>query len=472
MTLYRSILRNIRTFIARLKTVRQPGSFAQNFSFTFSGNLFGIILSLIFAPIMSRIYPPESYGTFSIYTAILSNILSFSLLNYNIALLIPKEEEIFKNLLKLTFTLILVFSSFLFLITILFSSKIIELFNLKNIGGFIYLLGPSLLLAGTGAILGQWLTRLKEFKKITIVNSTSNLLIRILTVSIGYFSKGSVYGFIIGDFIGKIISSTLLLNKQLYATIKTLISSFRLSEIIQTAKKFKKYPLLVMPGEYINMFSGQFPIYLISIYFGNRELGYFAFASSMLGMPMGLLANAVRPIFFQKVSSIYNENKERLGQITSDLFKYLFVLGIIPFSVITVYGDVIFSFVFGTQWTQAGFFAGILGYYYIFRLISSPISSILWVIKKEKSFFFFQVFLFITRLMSLVIGIFIFNNIITTLIFFSIANTLNYLVLTIFVLKEIGLNYIKIASITVFIIILIFTSLYLLRYILGKVFII
>lgn len=469
MNFFNVIRSNYSQFLQYLRSIKTKGSFAQNFSFTFSGNLFGILLSFIFAPIMSRIYPPESYGTFSVYTAIIGNMLSFALLNYNIALLIPQEEEKFNNLLRLTFLLILIFSSLLFLVTILFSNKIIELFNLHNLGIFLYLLGPALFLAGTGAILGQWLIRLKEFKKITIFNSSSNLLMRILTVFVGYFSKGNVYGFIIGDFIGKIIPNILLLNKRIYVTVKPLISGFRLSEVLHTAKEFRKYPLLVLPGEYINMFSGQLPIYLISIYFGNKELGYFALASSMLGMPMGLLANAVRPVFFQKASSIYNENKERLSKITSDLFKYLFILGILPFSVLTVFGDIIFSFVFGAQWQQAGFFAGILGYYYIFQLISSPISSILWVLKKEKSFLHFQIFLFVTRLISLGIGIFIFNDIIITLILFSIANTLNYLVLTIFVLKEIGLNYIKLTIITVTVIVLIFIALYLLRYILEKV---
>jgi O-antigen/teichoic acid export membrane protein len=471
MFFFKSIRNNIRTFIARLKTVRKPGSFAQNISFTFSGNLFGIVLSLIFAPIMSRIYPPASYGTFAVYTAIIGNVGAFALLNYNTALLIPKDEEKFNNLLRLTFTLNLIFSAFVFITTILFSNKIIELLNLENLGDLIYLIGPALFLTGTGAILGQWLSRLKEFKKLTIVNSGTNFITRISTISLGYFSNGNIYGFIIGDFIGKALTDLLLFNRQIWIKIKDLISKFKLNEVINTAKEFKKYPLFVLPGEYINMFSGQLPIYLISIYFGNKELGYFAFATSMLGMPMGLLASAVRPVFFQKASSIYNEDKDRLGDITSDLFKYLFVLGIMPFSVLTVFGDVIFAFVFGSQWTQAGLFAGILGYYYIFQLISSPISSILWVLKKEKVFFLFQIFLFLTRLISLSTGIFIFKNLITTLILFSIANTLNYLILTIFILKEIRLNYIRITSITVSVIILIFTFLYLLKYILDKAFI-
>lgn len=464
MRLLNSTLVNFRTFTARLKTIRQPGSFAQNFSFTFSSNLFGVILSLIFAPIMSRIYPPESYGTFSVYTAIVGNAAAFSLLNYNIALLIPKEEEKFNNLLRLTFALILIFSLLVLSITLLFSKKLIELFNISNIGNLIFLLGPALFLTGTAAILGQWLTREKEFKKLAIVGSSTNLLTRIITLTFGYFSKGNVYGFVISDFVGKFLSDLLLINKKIFSTVKILITKFKLSEVINTAKEFKKYPLLVLPGEYINMFSGQLPIYLISIYFGNKELGYFAFATSILGMPMGLLANAVRPVFFQKASSIYNEDKKKLGEITADLFKYLFILGVIPFSVLTVFGDIIFAFVFGARWTQAGLFAGILGYYYIFQLISSPISSILWVVKKEKAFFMFQIFLFTTRLLSLALGIFIFKDLIITVILFSVANTINYLVLTVFVLKTLELNYIKIVAITITIIILIFSILYLIKF--------
>lgn len=471
MSLLNSILGNIRTFTARLKTVKQPGSFAQNFSFTLSGNLFGILLSLVFAPIMSRIYPPESYGTFSIFTAIIGNMTTISLFNYNIALLLPKEEEKFHNLLRLTMSLILVFSVTLLLITIFFSNSFIKLFNISNIGSMIYLLGPTLFLSGTGIILGQWLTREKEFKKLALRGSSSNLLTRILTLGLGYISKGNVYGFIIGDITGKFLAALLLLNKRIIVSIKTLIAKFELNQVIMTAKEFKKYPLVVLPGEYINMFSSQLPVYLISIYYGNKELGYFAFASSILGMPMGLLANAVRPVFFQKATDVYNQDKSRLGHITSDLFKYLFMLGIIPFSVLTVFGDVIFSFIFGAQWKQAGLYASILGFYYIFQLISSPISSVLWVLKKEKSFFLFQIFLFTTRLLSLSAGILIFKDLIITLILFSIANTLNYLTLTIFVLKETGLKFIKIISTTISIIILMFTLLYVLKHLINKFFI-
>lgn len=168
--------------------------------------------------------------------------------------------------------------------------------------------------------------------------------------------------------------------------------------------------------------------------------------------------------FFQKASTIYNEDKKRLGEITADLFKYLFIIGVIPFSILTVFGDVIFGLIFGSNWIQAGLFAGILGYFYIFRLISSPISSVLWVVKKEKAFFLFQIFLFTTRLLSLLMGIYFFNNIVTTLILFSLANTVNYLILTVFVLKILELNYMKISVITVTIILGIFAILYLIKF--------
>lgn len=304
MTLYNKVKLNFTRLFNILKGIRKKDSFAQNFSFTFSGNLISILLSLIFAPILSRIYPPESYGTFSVYNAIITNVSTFSLLTYNVALILPKEERKFNNLLRLTFLLTIIFSAISFLITLVFTSTILSTFSMKRIGALIYLLAPAIFLLGIGTILSQWLTRDKQFRKLTIVSSSNNLVTKIITLGLGYLSQGNVLGFITGDFLNKVISVLFLFNKKIWKSLKILISKFNLLEIISTAKEFKKYPLLVLPGEYINMFSEQLPIYLISIYFGSKELGYFAFATSILGMPMGLLGNAVRPVFFSK--SIYH----------------------------------------------------------------------------------------------------------------------------------------------------------------------
>lgn len=156
---------------------------------------------------------------------------------------------------------------------------------------------------------------------------------------------------------------------------------------------------------------------------------------------MNIIGNAIRPIYFQKAASLYPIEKNKLQDITKELLKYLVIIGIIPFSILTVYGDLIFKFLFGKQWEYAGLIAGILGYYYIFRLISSPISSVLWVIKKEKSFFIFQIFLFFTRFVSLFIGLFLIKDFLLSIVLFSIANVINYLVLIVYVLKKLEIEY-------------------------------
>lgn len=458
------IHKNIKMFISRLKTVRRTGSFAQNFAFTISGNVFVAAITLISAPVISRIFPPESYGSYSVYIAIVNNLSMFSLFMYNIAIVLPKEEETFHNLLLLSFLLNTAFSVFILITTISFANNILNIFSIENIGAFIYLISPTIFLAGTSSILMQWMTREQKFKVLATRNSITNLTLKILTIILGYYSRGSVLAFLVSDLVGKTFSILLLVNKNVINTLRNIILKFNMQSVITVAKEFRRYPLMVLPGEYINLLSGQLPVYIISLYFGNKELGYFAFATSMLGTPINLLANSVRPVFFQKASSVYNEDKNRLGAITSDLFKYIFVLGIIPFSILTVFGEHIFTFIFGTNWSRAGLFAGILGYYFIFQLIASPISSILWVLKKEKGFFKFQVFLFTTRLITLAIGVFLFKELIITLILFSSANTLNYLILTIYVLKIVGLNYLKITIVTVTIILLIFIFLNLIKY--------
>lgn len=464
MKYIKTFLYNLRELVEQLKGIKKKGSFAQNFSYSLSGNLFGIIFSTIVAPILTRIYPPESFGSFSIYTAIIINISSISLLSYNIALILPKDEDKFYNLLRLTYTLVTIVSLVVLLITFLLHDTIITFFTIQNIGNYIYLLPPAIFIAGSSSILTQWLTRDKEFKKMTIVNSLTVFLSKSMAIITGVITKGNVSGFIVGDILGKSIALFVLLKSKLLIIFKEFFTEWDLKEILATVKEFKRYPLMVLPGEYINMFSGQLPIYIISIFYGNKELGYFAFAATILEMPLTLLGNSVRPVFYQKATNVFNENTEQLAKITLDLFKYLFLLGVIPFSVLTVYGDVIFKFIFGSQWIQSGLFAGILGYYYIFRLISSPISSILWVLKKENIFFIFQIFLFTTRLISLLVGVYLFNDLVITLICYSVVNSINYLILTFYILRELRLRYLSILSKTVLLIIGIFTLLNLIRF--------
>src|SRR5688572_10914955 len=97
-------LKKVSAFNSDFKQLRKSffkkDSFAQNFAFVFSGKAIAILVQVIFAPLLARIYSPEAYGIFSVFTAVSVNLALVSTFRLEGALVLPKEDVEFKKLLK------------------------------------------------------------------------------------------------------------------------------------------------------------------------------------------------------------------------------------------------------------------------------------------------------------------------------------------------------------------------------------
>jgi O-antigen/teichoic acid export membrane protein len=73
---------------------------------------------------------------------------------------------------------------------------------------------------------------------------------------------------------------------------------------------------------------------------------------------------------------------------THKLFDRLILLGAIPFGILMVYGDKIFTIVFGADWETAGVFAGYMSFMAFTSFISVSFTSLFRVMRQEKMQFF------------------------------------------------------------------------------------
>ena len=450
--------------IGDIKGVRKKDTFAQNFAFVFTGNFLFIVIQLISAPILSRIYSPEAYGLFGIFNAIITNVAMIATLAYPNALILPKEKSKFHQLMQLSFILVLVSSLFSFMIILLFGDTISEFIRAGKYKFIIYLIPPGVLLVGTNQILSQWITREKAFKRSLKTGPATSLTIKTTNILFGLATNGAAFGILIIDFFGRILSFFLNFFYVLDGKKNAFFQKPIKKDLIEIAKEYKRFPKYVFPGNYVNMFSSQMPIYFLSLYFGNIVLGYFTFAASLLDVPMRLLANAVAPVFYQKANEIHHTRPHDLKNICIKLYYRLLIFGILPFSFIAIFGDKIFEFAFGVQWGNAGTFAGVMSFYYFFRLISSPLSSVFNVLGKERLLFAFQNLFFIVRVLALGIGVYVFNDPFLTVLIFSLTSGLAYILLSIMVFRLVKVRLNKVIFYTLAILIFGFGLILILRF--------
>ena len=108
-----------------------------------------------------------------------------------------------------------------------------------------------------------------------------------------------------------------------------------------------------------------------------------------------------------------------------------------PFLVLLLFGEVLFSFIFGVNWAQAGVFSSILAFYLVAQFISSPFVNVLNLYEKQS--LFLQINLVRVFLMFLIFGTtFYFQfSTITMICAYSIVLSLHYFYTLITIIRNI-----------------------------------
>ena len=105
---------------------------------------------------------------------------------------------------------------------------------------------------------------------------------------------------------------------------------------------------------------------------------------------------------------------------------YLFLLFVISFYL---------DFLFGDDWQDVGLYARILIPWLFLAFLSNPINSLIMIFNKQKTMVIFDVLLLIFRFLGLFLGYYYYNDIVISLIFFSLVGMLFNILILIYLLK-------------------------------------
>lgn len=426
-----------------IKLLKVKGSFYQNFVFTLSGNAIAIGLGLLFTPFIARVYSPEAYGTFAFFMAFSQNLANVATLQFTRAYVLPKGEREFFSLVKLTMLSSLFFSVLSLLTFLIYGSQILSFFNVQALGDWLFLVPLSIIFLSINDIFNSWNIRIKEFGRGAVTKVFSTLTARTVTLIYGIVTQGTVHGMVIGDFASKPIDSFFALNKDNQKKIPLLFKNYNIKYLIVVIKKYKSYPLYVLPGNWLNGFSNQVPIFLLISSFDSSITGNYTLANSLLNIPGALLSAAIAPVFLQKASETFKHDSKDLPDLVLKLYNRIFYLGVIPFSIFIVFGDYIFTFFLGREWILAGEFARYMGVYFSFWMVSSALSSLYRIYQKEKLNLYVTILSFCVKVLGLLIGIY-YKNFMLSIFLFSVGNLIGYMIQCVLLLRLVNLPSYKI----------------------------
>ena len=415
-----------------INKLKPKSEFSRNVLTLMTGTTIAQAIPIAISPILTRIYTPEEFGLFALYMAFISIGASMVTAKYETAILLPKKEENAKYLVYISSIFALFFSLLFFIVYLIFDKEFNNFFKVTN--NVFYFVPFGIFLFAIYAILLQWANRKKEYKNMNKNRLIQSSSISIFQVLIGFFNKIS-FGLILSDVIGRIIA-VLLILKRVLKQVK--LATFSLKKTISLIRRYKKFPKYEMPATVINITSYELVYIIIPIYFSSTTAGLYFLVFRVLMTPVGFIGTAITEVF--KNRAIEDLNKyNSCRNIYKKIFLFLFSLGIFPLLIITIWGQEIFSVVFGDEWREAGLYAQILTPLALLRLVSSPLSYLFIIKEKLELDLLLQSIFFILVLLSLFIGC-LYENITMLVVLLSISGSIFYVIQIIFSYRLSGEN--------------------------------
>lgn len=358
------------------------------------------IISILFIPIIYRIYSPDDFGIFQLIVSISSIIAGISCLSYYLSIMLPKEDEESANLFVLCILLIFLTSIISGFIFFFFSDWISTILKAPRISNYLIFLPIIIFFTGLFSPLNYWLSRRIRYGTIAVSrvgNAITAKIIQIIAGISGSSSIGLVLGLIGGNAIGDLIMVKELKNDSI---IFRKVSFKKMKEL---AIRYKKFPIFTTWSSQINNISIQVPVFLLAFYFSPVTVGYYSLANTVIHVPMSLIGEATRQVFYQKAA----EEKNRIGTvkyIVKEIYRRLISIGIFPMIILMIISKELFLFIFGPNWITSGTYTQILIPWVFFVFISSPLSSLFSLNEKQDIGLSFNIILLVSRLIALYIG--------------------------------------------------------------------
>lgn len=394
-------------------------NFVNNVIKVTSGSFFGQLTFALTTPIITRIYDPEVFGYFAIYSAIVRMVSAISSLRYEMALLITKNEDDANYLLLISILSVFIISLFTYLALTIFS--LFGVFDPLSILIFSYkeIICLGIFLWGLINVFSSSETRSGRFSNIGTLKFIRPFATASIIIGYGLAIRTSYFGLLIGDLIGTLVGVIFIILRSIkHYKIKSF-DNISLSRLIYLLRRYKRFPLFGTWEVLINSLMIQFPVILISNFQPAVVVGSFALAYRILLMPMTLFNAGVSQVFLKNVSD--NKSFYEVNKLIIKTLRILLMLSIFPLIIITLIGEDLFSFIFGNNWSEAGKYIEILSWFGFSAFLVQPLSQLIYVYEKQKEALAISFGRLFARLGTLCYCLIIDKDIISTLIFFSCA---------------------------------------------------
>lgn len=354
-------------------------SFTKSVFTMLTGTALAQIINFGFSIYLTRIYQPNDFGSVSVFLSVVAIFLVFSCGRYDVAMVASKTE---KDAYKLFALASVVLYAVTFLLVI--AAGIIYFFHIDFYNGtivhkWLWYLPVTVFITTQSYIFWMWKVRQKKFREISYIRVVEAVVISVVSVLLKSFSA---LGLLLANMAAS-LSSMLILGTFTFKEKSPEHFYFTKKELKEVASEYSEFPKVNVLQGFNDMFQINAVPLVGGFFFAHSAIGFYSLCMRVLQAPISLIIRPIATVFFAEAADQHRGGNNLHHLVKKTIFQAMVVALPVPLISLAA-GPQIFSFIFGSNWGEAGAYARILSIWIFFDLIRTSIYQVVSVIGRQK----------------------------------------------------------------------------------------
>lgn len=332
--------------------------------------ILGQALYVLASPVLGRLYSPLEFGYFGLFFTILTSLSIFACGLYDLAIPAVQNDDEARRLSGIAIIFGVTFSVLAGVSLYVVSAQ--KWFGLDISPFWAGALMSACVLTQMTVLIGQaWALRRNEVLDIGRANVIMNGSRGALQVAGGLFAPTWAV-MVVGEIIARLAQAKFIFRRPEYK-LKKLFSN---TQILITARKNRRYPLVFGPVFAIDSITILVQTGIIGLLFGAGQMGQYFVMRRTLDLPVAFAFKSLSDLFFSEQLKISRESPASLQFFFVRYAAILTAVGMILSAPLIFYGEEIFEIFYGPNWGMAGGLAALMVPAMIGNIAVAPVARV------------------------------------------------------------------------------------------------
>ncbi len=364
------------------------------------GSVGAQVIAFLAAPVLTRLYSPDDFGSLAFFTAIASIIAIVSSGRYELAIANPRRDATAGLLWVISQTLN-VLTTILCALTILIILNCTDLVDGHLSSSLWWFLPVYVFVAGWYRGNLYIALRLQHFGGVSLSRFSQAIAMVGSQLLAHMLSFGGI-GLILGQVLGQ-VSGAISLRRFVNFDWSIVGSICRgRHRYMLVGRRFRRFAIFDSPAALMDSMCSQLPNVLLIFLFGPTIAGFYLLAERVVALPSAFIGQSIGQALLG-----FSRDAVKTPAVLSRIRRLIFALSgiIVPaVFVINVFGESLFALVFGHSWGYAGKYAEWLIFGVAVQFVYSPLSVLLVATNGQRLNFAVHFSLLVAKFMALVWG--------------------------------------------------------------------